>query len=124
MKMSKFVKGGLAVVMAASLAACGNSSTGSASASGSADGGKKYVLGGSGPLTGDAAVYGLAVEHGAQIAVGDEVAHHGAGEDGIDQCDDRHAERGEHIGGKERDMRLVIGKKSFEHRLAFLRKIG
>ncbi len=31
MKMSKFVKGGLAVVMAASLAACGNSSTGSAS---------------------------------------------------------------------------------------------
>ena len=72
MKMSKFVKGGLAVVMAASLAACGNSSTGSASASGSADGGKKYVLGGSGPLTGDAAVYGLAVEHGAQIAV-DEI---------------------------------------------------
>ena len=72
MKMSKFVKGGLAVVMAASLAACGNSSTGSASASGSADGGKMYVLGGSGPLTGDAAVYGLAVEHGAQIAV-DEI---------------------------------------------------
>ena len=72
MKMSKFVKGGLAVVMAASLAACGNSSTGSASASGSADGGKKYVLGGSGPLTGDAAVYGLAVEHVAQIAV-DEI---------------------------------------------------
>ncbi|MEE8807855.1 MAG: ABC transporter substrate-binding protein [Lactimicrobium sp.] len=74
MKMSKFVKGGLAVVMAASLAACGSSSTGSASASGSADSGsgKKYVLGGSGPLTGDAAVYGLAVEHGAQIAV-DEI---------------------------------------------------
>ncbi|MEE8810090.1 ABC transporter substrate-binding protein [Lactimicrobium sp.] len=72
--MSKFVKGGLAVVMAASLAACGSSSTGSASASGSADSGsgKKYVLGGSGPLTGDAAVYGLAVEHGAQIAV-DEI---------------------------------------------------
>lgn len=52
MKMSKFVKGGLAVVMAASLAACGNSSTGSASASGSADGGKKYVLGGIGSIPG------------------------------------------------------------------------
>ncbi|WP_105302537.1 ABC transporter substrate-binding protein [Anaerolactibacter massiliensis] len=86
MKFEKFFKGGLAVAMAASLAACGSSSSTSsstaaasdtaaaesASAATAATSSKPFVLGGSGPITGDAAVYGLAVMHGAQIAV-DEI---------------------------------------------------
>ena len=89
MKFEKFFKGGLAVAMAASLAACGSSSSTSSSTAAASDtaaaesasaataaaastSSKPFVLGGSGPITGDAAVYGLAVMHGAQIAV-DEI---------------------------------------------------
>ena len=68
MKFNKVVKGGLAAVMAMSLAACssksGNDAEGTASTTGEA-----FKLGGSGPTTGDAAVYGLAVQHGAELAV-------------------------------------------------------
>lgn len=87
MKFEKFFKGGLAVAMAASLAACGSSSSTTSSTAAASDtaaaesasataaaatSSKPFVLGGSGPITGDAAVYGLAVMHGAQIAV-DEI---------------------------------------------------
>lgn len=71
MNFSKVLKGGMVAAMAMSLVACSSSSTaGSTSTTSSSDG--AFKLGGSGPITGDAAVYGLAVQHGAQIAV-DEI---------------------------------------------------
>lgn len=66
MNYSRFMKGGLAAVMAMSLAACSSGETGGTS-SGSTD--ASFKLGASGPLTGDAAVYGLAVKNGAEIAI-------------------------------------------------------
>ena len=78
---------GLALAMAASLTACGSSSstteTTSAAAAdattaaegasnGAAADGAVFKIGGIGPVTGAAAVYGLAVKNGAQIAV-DEI---------------------------------------------------
>ncbi len=84
--MKKIISVALVAAMTASLAACGSSSAttetsaaaGSSSetqaaaesTSGSSDG--VFVIGGSGPLTGGAAIYGLAVKNGGQIAV-DEI---------------------------------------------------
>lgn len=76
----------LALAMAASLTACGSSSsttettaaaaadatTAAAGTSSEASSGKVFKIGGIGPVTGAAAVYGLAVKNGAQIAV-DEI---------------------------------------------------
>ena len=76
----------MASVMAASLTACGSSSsttettaaaaadatTAAAGASSEASSDKVFKIGGIGPVTGAAAVYGLAVKNGAQIAV-DEI---------------------------------------------------
>ena len=76
----------LALAMAASLTACGSSSsttettavaaadatTAAAGASREASSDKVFKIGGIGPVTGAAAVYGLAVKNGAQIAV-DEI---------------------------------------------------
>lgn len=67
----------LALAMAASLTACGGSSsttdtTAAAGASSEASSDKVFKIGGIGPVTGAAAVYGLAVKNGAQIAV-DEI---------------------------------------------------
>ena len=76
----------LALAMAASLTACGSSSsttettaaaaadatTAAAGASSEASSDKLFKIGGIGPVTGAAAVYGLAVKNGAQIAV-DEI---------------------------------------------------
>ena len=69
----------LAMAMAASLTACGSSSsttetTTAAAAAGesTAASGEVFKIGGIGPVTGAAAVYGLAVKNGAQIAV-DEI---------------------------------------------------
>lgn len=74
---TKFIKGGLAALMAMSLAACSSSSSSTAATSGSSSSSsssdvKKFVLGGQGPLTGNAAVYGTAVRNAAQLAV-DEI---------------------------------------------------
>ena len=75
----RFLSLGLAMAMAASLTACGSSSsttetTTAAAAAGesSAASGEVFKIGGIGPVTGAAAVYGLAVKNGAQIAV-DEI---------------------------------------------------
>lgn len=85
--MKKFLSIALAAAMTASLAACGSSSGTSTEAANesseqteaaeeseaseaSADG--EFVIGGSGPLTGGAAIYGIAVKNGGQIAV-DEI---------------------------------------------------
>lgn len=81
----RFLSAGLAVVMAASLTACGGSGSaptttaaaGEAKAEGeskaaessAAADGASFKIGGIGPVTGGAAVYGLAVQHGAEIAV-------------------------------------------------------
>ena len=76
----------LALAMSASLTACGSSSsttettavaaadatTAAAGASSEASSDKVFKIGGIGPVTGAAAVYGLAVKNGAQIAV-DEI---------------------------------------------------
>ena len=69
----------MAMVMVLSLAACGGSksetpaaSTDSSSEEASAPSGAAFKLGGTGPLTGGAAIYGNAVKNGAQIAV-DEI---------------------------------------------------
>ncbi len=91
--MKRVVSLGLAVAMAGSLAACGGSPSGTAETTaaavdttaaaeqgaGAEDGGEtqaaepsaeggSYKIGVIGPLTGDAAAYGLAVQHGAEIA--------------------------------------------------------
>ena len=80
----RFLSLGLAMAMAASLTACGSSSsttettaaaadaTTAAAGEGTAASGEVFKIGGIGPVTGAAAVYGLAVKNGAQIAV-DEI---------------------------------------------------
>ena len=60
-----------AAAMAMSMAACGGSAESSAPAS-SGDGSPVFKLGTIGPLTGENAIYGQAVAHGAQVAV-DEI---------------------------------------------------
>jgi len=73
-KVSKFLSLGLIVTMAVTMAAgCGSK--------GSADSEDVFVIGGSGPLTGDAASYGISVKNGAQLAV-DEINEAG-GIDGM-----------------------------------------
>lgn len=76
--MKKFLSFVLAGCMALSLAACGNSASGStadstaddASAAGStATSGAVIKIGGIGPVTGTAATYGEAVRNGAEIAI-------------------------------------------------------
>lgn len=89
----KLLSLGLAAVMAASLTACGSSSSGTETAAattaaaaettaaaadttaapaGEASKEGTFKIGGIGPITGGAAVYGIAVQNGAQIAV-DEI---------------------------------------------------
>lgn len=85
--MKKVMSLGLAVVMAASLTACGGgaaettAAAGEATTAAAAEGeatqapaaeGATFKIGAIGPITGGAAVYGLAVQNGAQIAV-DEI---------------------------------------------------
>ena len=97
--MRKFVKTTLAVAMtvcmAAAMTACGSgSSSGSSSGSAApaenaADTGAKIKIGGSGPLTGPAAVYGNAVKNAAEIAV-DEINAKGGIQFELDMEDDAH----------------------------------
>ena len=81
----RFLSLGLAMAMAASLTACGSSSsttetttaaaadaTTAAAGESTATSGEVFKIGGIGPVTGAAAVYGLAVKNGAQITV-DEI---------------------------------------------------
>ena len=72
--MKKVICMGLALAMAFSMVACGGSSSsaasseaGDASISTAAEGAVK--IGGTGPLTGGAAIYGNAAKRGAEIAV-------------------------------------------------------
>lgn len=79
MKFNKVFSTALAAMMAVTLTACGSSSSSSSSSTSGSDSGSSgdaFVLGGSGPLSGDAAVYGNAVKNGATIAV-DEINKEG-----------------------------------------------
>ena len=69
MDYKKLVKGGLAALMALSMTACGNSGSSEGSGSSSEGTAGAIKLGVSGPITGNAAVYGLAVQHAAEIAI-------------------------------------------------------
>ena len=85
----------MTVCMAAAMTACGSgSSSGSSSGSAApaenaADTGAKIKIGGSGPLTGPAAVYGNAVKNAAEIAV-DEINAKGGIQFELDMEDDAH----------------------------------
>ena len=79
--MKKLLSLALALAMTMSLAACGgdssssasqsgaSSSAGASSSTGSTATGAAFKLGGTGPLTGGASIYGIAAQRGAQIAV-------------------------------------------------------
>jgi len=77
MNFKKVLKGGLASLLMVSMTACSNSSD---------DGTIK--IGGSGPLTGDAAVYGTAVKNAAQLAV-DEINEAGVLQFSLNFQDDK-----------------------------------
>ena len=62
MKMKKILCIALVLMMAFGAVACGGDDNGD-------EGAAKIKLGGIGPLTGGAAVYGIAVNNGAQLAV-------------------------------------------------------
>lgn len=89
--MKKFWKKALVVAvsacMAASLAACGGSSSAPSGTGESSDGAIK--IGGSGPLTGPAAVYGNAVKTAAEMAV-EEVNAKGGVQFSLQFEDDKH----------------------------------
>ena len=99
--MKKIFKTSLAVAMsvcmAAALTACGGSGSASSSAPAdgaaqtteSADAAAKIKIGGSGPLTGPAAVYGQAVKNAAEIAV-EEVNAKGGLQFELNMQDDAH----------------------------------
>ena len=79
--MKKFLAFTMAAALTLSLAACGSSGSGSNadnSSSGGSTSGTAFKLGGTGPLTGDASIYGLAAQRGAQIAVEEINAEGGA----------------------------------------------
>ena len=81
MNSKKFLALTMAAAMTLSLAACGgdSSSAGGTATSGSTSAentGNAFKVGGTGPLTGDNSIYGLAAYHGAQIAV-DEIKEAG-----------------------------------------------
>ncbi len=72
MTFNKLMKGMLAAATVFTMAACGGSSapaSGSDSSSAASGGNTAIKIGGSGPLTGGAAVYGNAVKNAAEIAV-------------------------------------------------------
>ena len=88
--MKKLFSLALALAMTMSLAACGGgssssasqsgatSSAGTSSSTGSTATGSAFKLGGTGPLTGSASIYGIAAQRGAQIAVEEINAQGGA----------------------------------------------
>ena len=79
--MKKFLAFTMAAALTLSLAACGSSGGGSNadnSSSGGSTSGTAFKLGGTGPLTGGASLYGLAAQRGAQIAVEEINAEGGA----------------------------------------------
>ena len=107
---TKFVVVMLSCMMVFMLAACGGGSSDSGE---SAEGAGTLYIGGTGPLTGPAALYGNAVKNGAQIAV-DEI--NAANPDGVqivwDMQDDEHdAEKAVNAYNKliDNGMQVLVG---------------
>ena len=85
----------LALILAATmtvglLASCGGSGSGAASSGTDSAAGTAFKLGGTGPLTGGASIYGLAAQRGAQIAVDEINAQGGAIQFDLKYEDDQH----------------------------------
>ena len=76
--MKKFLAFTMAAAMTLSLAACAGGSSSGSNTSADGSGSAAFKLGGTGPLTGDASIYGLAAQRGAQIAVDEINAEGGA----------------------------------------------
>ena len=107
---TKFIVVALSVMMIFAMTACGGGSGDSGDAEGGA--GTLYI-GGTGPLTGPAALYGIAVKNGAQLAV-DEI--NAANPDGLqivwDMQDDEHdAEKAVNAYNKlvDNGMQVLVG---------------
>ncbi|HCY59317.1 MAG TPA: amino acid ABC transporter substrate-binding protein [Lachnoclostridium sp.] len=123
----RFLSLGLAMAMAASLTACGSSSsttetttaaaadaTTAAAGESTAASGEVFKIGGIGPVTGAAAVYGLAVKNGAQIAVDEINADGGINGYQIDfqfQDDEHDAEKSVNAYNTLKDwgMQMIMG---------------
>ena len=93
----KFLSFMMAMIMVLSLAACGSDSQQSSSSGTSSSAGTEstvttaaFKLGGTGPLTGGAAIYGNAAKNGAQIAVDEINAEGGAIQFELKYEDDQH----------------------------------
>ena len=101
----------LAVLMVASMAGCGSGGSGSGSGSnGSAEGsdGAAIKLGGIGPLTGPAAIYGNAAKNGTEIAV-EEINAMGGIQFELSYQDDEHdAEKSVNAYNKLKDWGIQI----------------
>ena len=108
----RFLSLGLAMAMAASLTACGSSSSTTETTTAAA--GEVFKIGGIGPVTGAAAVYGLAVKNGAQIAVDEINADGGINGYQIDfqfQDDEHDAEKSVNAYNTLKDwgMQMIMG---------------
>lgn len=112
----------LSAAMVCSLAGCGNNASSGNSNSGTNDSGNagntgsggELVIGGIGPITGGAALYGIAVQNGAQLAV-DEINEAG-GVNGMTlklefQDDEHDAEKSVNAYNalKDKGMKLLVG---------------
>lgn len=119
--MKKFMSFALALCMAVSLAACGGATSSSAAestagstaaeASGTASSTAAIKVGGIGPVTGGAAVYGIAVKNGMELAVADINAEGGIQFE-IKFADDEHdAEKSVNAYNSLKDwgMQLLMG---------------
>lgn len=103
----------VSAMMLVSMTACGsgNGSAGGSADSGSAANGEAFKIGGIGPLTGGAAIYGTAAKNGAQIAV-DEINAKGGVQFELNFQDDEHdAEKSVNAYNKLKDwgMQILVG---------------
>ena len=90
MNSKKFLAFAMAAAMTLSMTACGGSGSGAASSGTDSAAGTAFKLGGTGPLTGGASIYGLAAQRGAQIAVDEINAQGGAIQFDLKYEDDQH----------------------------------
>ena len=93
MNSKKFLAFAMAAAMTLSMTACGGGSgsgSGAASSGTGSAAGTTFKLGGTGPLTGGASIYGLAAQRGAQIAVDEINAEGGAIQFDLKYEDDQH----------------------------------
>ena len=89
MMMKKFLSVAMTLVMALSLVACGGSNSDAPNSEASSGAASAFKIGGTGPLTGGAAIYGNAAKNGAQIAV-DEINAMGGIQFTLKYEDDQH----------------------------------